>query len=145
MCVDRKYLSSPGSMWHAHFLVTYGAFTDTRHATKIFRTLLVLFYCSLISRKPAKSFYIYLHYNFCRVIALPRIGKRTFRRKKWDNESYSILLQISPQKTFGADVSAHFWCHCQRYKPALSLILCQVFSAVSELCCLCLNCLLTLT
>ena len=34
---------------------------------KIFRTLFVLFYCTPLTRKPAKSFYIYLHYNFSRV------------------------------------------------------------------------------
>ena len=38
-----------------------------RYATKIFRTLFVLFYCTPITRKPAKSFYICLHYNLCRV------------------------------------------------------------------------------
>ena len=48
---------------------------DTGQALKIFRTCFVLFYCSPITRKPAKSFYIYLHYNFSRV---PRVGKRTF-------------------------------------------------------------------
>ena len=39
------------------------------NATKVFCTLFVLFYCSPITQKPAKSFYIYLHYNFSRVIA----------------------------------------------------------------------------
>ena len=39
-----------------------------RYATKIFCTLFVLFCCSPITLKPAKS-YIYLHYNFSRIIA----------------------------------------------------------------------------
>ena len=48
------------------------------NATKIFCPLFVLFYCSPITRKPAKSFYIYLHYNFSASsqVALPNIGKR---------------------------------------------------------------------
>ena len=50
-------------------------FADTRYATKIFRTMFVLFYCSPITQKRAKSFYIYLHCNLCRVSCS---GKRTF-------------------------------------------------------------------
>ena len=52
------------------------AFTDTRHAKNFF----VLFDCSSISRKPAKSFCIYLHYNFSRVTRcrVSRIGTRAF-------------------------------------------------------------------
>ena len=56
---------------------------DTRHATKFFRTLFDLFFgCSPITREPAKSLYIYLHYNFSRVIAYraSRIGKRPLKQ-----------------------------------------------------------------
>ena len=65
-----------------YYFWSYGAFTNTRHASKNFCTLFVLFYCSPITRKLAKSFYINLHYNFSRVIACraSRIGKHTFKR-----------------------------------------------------------------
>ena len=42
---------------------------DTQHVTKNFRFLFVIFYCSPITRKLAKSFYMYLHYNCSRVVA----------------------------------------------------------------------------
>ena len=53
------------------------ALTDTRHATKIFRTLFVLFYCSPITRKPAKSL-LTVHQNFSRVIAC-RVSANTLQ------------------------------------------------------------------
>ena len=49
------------------------------NTTQIFHTLFVLFYCSPITQKPAKSFYIYLHILILVAssrVALPRIGKR---------------------------------------------------------------------
>ena len=53
------------------------AFTDTRHATKLFRTLFVSFYCSLITRKSAKSTFTYILI----VAVLSRFGKRALRIK----------------------------------------------------------------
>ena len=55
-----------------------GAFTDTRHAIIIFRTLFVLFYCSPITRNlrnPSTLTYIIILVASSRVV-LSRVGKR---------------------------------------------------------------------
>ena len=49
------------------------AFTHGRHASKFFRILFVLFYCSPITQKPAKS--IYLQYIII-LVASSRAARR---------------------------------------------------------------------